>query len=92
MAGVYLLDNLRGGPVLALELVAGEVDKAPVGFKTAPMAVNPLGEHVLGDEGHQGRDPGEIVGQGLGLALVPEVERRKLLQQSVIEHGRPPST
>ena len=90
VAGVYLLDNLGGGPVLALELMAGEIDKAPVGFKTAPMTVNPLGEHIGGNGGHQGRDSVQIVGQGLRLALIPEVEGRKLLQQSVIEHGQPP--
>ncbi len=79
MAGVYLLDNLCGGPAFACELVAGEIDKAPVGLKTAPMTVNPLGKHIFGDEGHQRGDPGQVVGQGLCFAFVPEVEGRKLL-------------
>ncbi|MNJ59172.1 hypothetical protein D3C77_548400 [compost metagenome] len=90
MAGAYLAHDLGRVPGLALEVVAGEVDKAPVGLKTAPMAVNPLRQHILGNEGHQGRDPLEIVWQGLGFALIPEVEGRKLLKQAVIEHERPP--
>ncbi len=56
------------------------------------MTVNPLGKHIFGDEGHQRGDPGQVVGQGLGFAFVPEVEGRKLLEQSVIEHKQPPGT
>lgn len=33
----WIYRHWRGGPVLALELVAGEIDKAPVGFKTAQI-------------------------------------------------------
>ena len=73
-------------------LVAGEVDKAPVGLKTAPMTVNPLGEHIFRNKGHQRRDPFKIGGQGLCLAFIPEVERCQLLEQSVIEHEQPPGT
>ncbi|MNE65365.1 hypothetical protein D3C80_1608390 [compost metagenome] len=72
--------DLLRAPGFTLEAVAGEIDKAPVGLKTAPMAVNPLGQYVLGNERHQRGDPVEIIGQRLGFALIPEVERRKLLK------------
>ena len=72
--------------------MVGEIDKAPVGLKTAPMAVNPLGEHIFRNKGHQWRDPFKIGGQGLCFAFIPEVEGRQLLEQSVIEHKWPPGT
>ncbi|MOA27323.1 hypothetical protein D3C78_1481920 [compost metagenome] len=57
VAGADVGHDLLRAPGFTLEAVAGEIDKAPVGLKTAPMAVNPLGQYVLGNEGHQRGDP-----------------------------------